>query len=62
VLQSVDDLREVTILLDWDSLERARRFAGSDDLKQVMQRAGVVGEPDVRFLQDAYSVRRSSAD
>jgi len=62
VLQSVDDPREVTIFLDWDSLERARRFAGSEDLKQAMQKAGVVGNPDVRFLEDARTVRRSSAD
>lgn len=62
ILQSVDDPREVTILLDWDSLERARKFAGSDDLKQAMQQAGVVGDPDVRFLQDAYNVRLSAAD
>jgi len=62
VLLSVDDPREVTVLLDWDSLERARRFAGSDDLKQTMKKSGVVGDPDVRFLEDAYTVRRSSAD
>jgi heme-degrading monooxygenase HmoA len=61
-MQSVDDPREVTIFLDWDSLERARRFAASDDLKQTMQKAGVVGDPDVRFLEDARTVRRSSAD
>lgn len=62
VLLSVDDPREVTILLDWDSLERARRFAGSDDLKQTMKNSGVVGDPDVRFLEDAQTVRRSAAD
>jgi len=62
VLQSVDDPREVTLFLDWDSLERARRFAGSEDLKQAMQKAGVVGDPDVHFLEDARTVRRSAAD
>ncbi len=62
VLLSVEDPREVTLFLDWDSLERARGFAGSEDLKQAMQRAGVVGDPDVRFLEDARTVRRSSAD
>jgi len=62
VLQSVDDPREVTIFLDWDSLERARRFAGSEDLRQAMQKAGVVGDPEVRFLEDARTVRRSAAD
>ena len=59
---SVDDPREVTVFLDWDSLDRARKFAASDDLKQKMQQSGVIGDPDVRFLEDAYTVRRSSAD
>lgn len=62
VLLSVDDPREVTILLDWDGLERARNFAKSDDLKQKMQQSGVIGDADVRFLEDALTVRRSSAD
>jgi hypothetical protein len=62
ILLSVDDPHEVTIVLDWDGLDRARRFAGSDDLKQTMQNAGVVGEAEVRFLEDAYTVRRSAAD
>jgi hypothetical protein len=62
LLLSVDDPRDVTLVLDWDSLERARRFAGSEDLKQTMQKAGVVGEPEIRFLEDAFTVRRSAAD
>ena len=62
LLLSVEDPRDVTIVMDWDGLERARRFAGSDDLKQTMQNAGVVGEPEIRFLEDAYTVRRSAAD
>lgn len=62
VLVSVDDPREVTVLLDWDGLERARRFAGSEDLKQAMQKAGVVGDAEIRFVEDAYTVRRSAAD
>ncbi len=59
---SVDDPRDITIVMDWDGLERARRFIGSDDLKQAMQKAGVVGEPEIRFLEDALMVRRSAAD
>jgi len=62
VMVSVDDPREVTLFLDWDSLDRARRFVSSEDLKQTMKQAGVVGDPDVRFLEDARTVRRSSAD
>lgn len=59
---SVEDPHDLTLVMDWDSLERARRFAGSDDLKQAMQKAGVVGEPEIRFLEDAFTVRRSAAD
>jgi quinol monooxygenase YgiN len=62
VLLSVDDPREITLFLDWDGLDRARGFAASEDLKRAMQQAGVVGEPDVRFLEDARTVRRSAAD
>ena len=59
---SVEDPRDVTLVMDWDGLDRARRFAASEDLKQAMQKAGVVGEPEIRFLEDAYTVRRSAAD
>jgi quinol monooxygenase YgiN len=59
---STDDPLDVTLVMDWDGLEQARRFSESDDLKQTMQKAGVVGEPEVRFLRDALRVRRSAAD
>lgn len=62
LLLSVEDPRDVTLVMDWDGLERARRFATSDDLKQAMQKAGVVGEPEIRFLEDAFTARRSAAD
>ncbi len=43
----------VLILLEWDDLDRARLFADSDDLREAMTRAGVAGEPDIWFLEDA---------
>lgn len=62
LFHSVDDSRDVTLLLDWDSVDSARRFMTSSDLRSAMQNAGVVGEPEVHYLLDAVSVRRSSAD
>jgi quinol monooxygenase YgiN len=59
---SVEDPLDVTLVMDWDGLERARSFTQSDDLKQTMQKAGVVGEPEVQFVRDALRVRRSAAD
>jgi len=62
VFQSIEDPRDVTLVLDWESLEKAQRFMTSSDLRQTMQSAGVVGDVDVRYVVDAASVRRTSAD
>jgi len=62
LFQDVDDPRDVTLLLDWDSVEHARKFMDSEDLRGRMQQAGVVGAPDVRYIQDVHAVRRSAAD
>ena len=62
VFVSVDDPREVTVFSDWDSAEHARRFLGSNDLKAAMKTAGVVGDPHISYVQDAVTIRRTSAD
>jgi len=62
LFQNVDDPRDVTLLLDWDTLEHARRFVGSEELRKAMQQAGVVGAPEVQYVEDARMVRRTAAD
>jgi heme-degrading monooxygenase HmoA len=62
VFQSIDDPRDVTVLTDWENLESARRFMTSSDLRTAMQNAGVEGAPDISYVVDALSVRRTSAD
>ena len=42
---------EVVVLFEWDSLDAAHEFAASDDLREKMAEAGVVGEPDLHFLE-----------
>jgi hypothetical protein len=42
----------VSIILAADDPGRAREFASSDDLREVMTRAGVVSEPDIWFTTD----------
>ena len=42
---------ELVILFEWDSIENAREFATSDDLREVMAEAGVIGEPELHFLE-----------
>jgi heme-degrading monooxygenase HmoA len=62
VLHSVDDPREVVLLLDWESTEEARKFMTSAELRNAMEKAGVVGAPEVQYLEDVRTVYRSSAD
>jgi heme-degrading monooxygenase HmoA len=53
VLRNADDPNQITVLLEVDNLDDARAFAGSDDLHEAMQRAGVTGQPNVYFLDEA---------
>jgi heme-degrading monooxygenase HmoA len=53
LFRNADDPNEVVILFDWDDLEQARKFTQSEDLRQVMQQAGVADKPDIYFLLDA---------
>lgn len=62
VFQSVDDPRDVTVITDWENAEHARRFMASNDLRTAMKNAGVLGDPDISYVQDAMMIRRSSAD
>ena len=52
----------MVLLLDWESKEEARKFMSSDELRSAMEKAGVVGAPEVQYLEDVRSVYRSSAD
>ena len=58
----IGDMREIFLLVDWQSIEEARKFMTSDELRDAMAKAGVVGAPDVQYLEDARSVHRTSAD
>ena len=43
---------DVTVVMRWDNQQNAQAFAQSPDLKAVMEKAGVTGQPQVRFLND----------
>ena len=51
VMRNVDDLNDITIILGWSDLEKARAFTQSASLKEAMQKAGVTGPPEIRFLE-----------
>jgi len=51
-----DDHNEIIIVLKWDTMEHARKFYESEDLKKVMQKAGVTDKPDIYFLEEVETV------
>jgi heme-degrading monooxygenase HmoA len=58
LFRNASDPNELVVLLEWDVLERARQFAQSEELHEVMQRAGVVDHPAISFLKDGEQVSR----
>lgn len=53
VYQSDQDPNDVTLYHRFDSVDAAKAFAGSDSLKGAMERAGVVGAPEIWFTKEA---------
>jgi len=62
IFHSSGNVNGVTLLFEWDSLESARTFLASDELKTRMTKAGVKGQPQIEFLIEMHTVRRSAAD
>ena len=47
--QATGNANDVTVYHEFDSIDKAKAFADSPRLKEVMQNAGVVGPPDIWF-------------
>jgi hypothetical protein len=52
--QLVGDPNDVTVWHDFETAEVAKDFAASDALRNVMQRAGVQGEPQIWFTTESW--------
>jgi heme-degrading monooxygenase HmoA len=53
ILRQENGSKELVALFEWDSLDNARKYAVSPELKEGMQRAGVTGKPEILFLEEA---------
>jgi hypothetical protein len=62
IFRTVGHMNNVTIFFEWDSLEKAQAFIGSDELKKKMAAAGVTSAPQIEFLNEVHTLRRSAAD
>ncbi len=53
VYRSPSDPNEITILTEWKDISQARAYSQSNEMKEAMQNAGVISQPDVMFLDKA---------
>lgn len=52
VFRGAADPNDVVVETEWPTLEQARAYATSPDLKTAMEKAGVISQPDVLFLEE----------
>ncbi len=53
VLRSASDPNDLTVIMDWPSVDAAQAFATSDALREKMKNAGVVSQPEMTFLVES---------
>jgi hypothetical protein len=51
VFRRAEDPNDVVILFDVADVAEARKWSGAADLKSVMTQAGVLGRPDIHFVE-----------
>lgn len=56
LFRNADNPNETLILFEWESIEKAKKFAQSEDLKKTMLKAGVSDKPDVYFIEEVEKV------
>jgi heme-degrading monooxygenase HmoA len=56
LFHNVDDSSEVIIYLRWETMENARKFFNSEELKKRMQESGVIDKPDIFYLEEVESL------
>jgi hypothetical protein len=62
IFHTAGNLNDLTLLFEWESLDKARTFMASDELRARMATAGVKGQPRLEFITEMYTIRRSAAD
>lgn len=47
-----NDSNNVVAMFEWDNLDNAKKFANSSELKETMNKAGVIDHPEIYFLDE----------
>jgi len=51
LLRDLDDPNQIVHLFEVSDLQKAKEFSNSSSLREVMQAAGVIDQPDLYFLE-----------
>jgi heme-degrading monooxygenase HmoA len=52
IFQTEDDPNHIGILLEWDTLDNARRYFGSEKFQEAQKSVKVLGQPEMYFLKE----------
>jgi quinol monooxygenase YgiN len=52
IYRDAGDPNKLTVMNKWNSVANAQKFAQSPELRAAMEKAGVVGAPNVFFLNE----------
>ncbi len=56
LLRDADNPNEITILIEWDNLENARKFIQSEDVKKSLKKSGTI-KSDFYFLNEVEQIK-----
>ena len=51
VFRNNANANEVLVITDWDNKDQGMKFGQSSELKNAMERAGVIGAPGISFAE-----------
>ena len=52
VFQEIDNPGKVSVLVEFESVEKAKEFFSNEQLMEAMKRSGVMGEPTFQYLEE----------
>jgi len=52
LMRSVQNENELVVITTWPDVQSARAFVESEALKKTMEEAGVVGAPEIVYLEE----------
>lgn len=53
ILREDNGSNSLVVVNQWDTMDNARKYASSPELREAMQRAGVTGIPEISFMEEA---------